>query len=74
MEYKVVHLVSERPAVGLSGPMVDLGVLSRLPSPIGDWPCRSLARRRQKNGSNLVHCLWSLKDPNVLFKPAVCVH
>ena len=39
MEFNIVYVVSERPAVGLSGPMVDLGGLSGLPSPIAEWPC-----------------------------------
>ena len=39
MVFNMVYVVSERPAVGLSGPIVDLGRLRRLPSPIADWPC-----------------------------------
>ena len=35
----MVYVVSERPAVGSYGPMVDPEELSRLPSPIADWPC-----------------------------------
>ena len=41
MEFYIVYVASERLAVGLSGPMADLGGLSRLPSPIADWPCNS---------------------------------
>ena len=39
MELNMVYVVSERPAVGLSGPMVDPEGLSRYPSLIPDWPC-----------------------------------
>jgi len=40
MELNMVYVVSERPAVGRSGPMVDPEGLSRYPSLIPDWPCR----------------------------------
>ena len=39
MELSMVYVVSERPAVGRSGPMVDPEGLSRCPSLIPDWPC-----------------------------------
>ena len=42
MEFNIVYVVSERPAVVLSGPMVDLGGLSRLPTPIADCPCSQI--------------------------------
>ena len=35
----MVYVVSERPAVGRSGPIVDPEGLSRCPSLIPDWPC-----------------------------------
>ena len=39
MELNMAYVVSERPAVGRSGPMVDPEGLSRCPSLIPDWPC-----------------------------------
>ena len=39
MELNMVYVVSERPAVGRSGPMVVPEGLSRYPSLIPDWPC-----------------------------------
>ena len=39
MELNMAYVVSERPAVGRSGPMVDPEGLSRCPSLFPDWPC-----------------------------------
>ena len=49
MELNMVYVVSERPAVGRSGPMVDPEGLSRYPSLIPDWPCAGLIRPKYFN-------------------------
>ena len=47
MELNMAYVVSERPAVGRSGPMVDPEGLSRCPSLFPDWPCTRLVPNRE---------------------------